>query len=92
MSDKPLYFPTQEGNPKLFSGYGIPLKEGTKSPLVGMLLLDRPTKCPPEYLDRVRNTFGDYQIRLMTSKGERGCTLGGRRLGSDLKIEILCYP
>jgi hypothetical protein len=72
MSTKPLYFLTHEGNPGVFSGYGIPLKEGTKSPLVGMLLLDRPERCPQEYLDRIYDTFGEYQIGPMTSKGDRG--------------------
>lgn len=72
MSCKRLYFLTHEGNPGVFSGYGISLKEGTKSPLIGMLLLDRPMKCPPEYLDRIYDAFGDYQIGPMTSNGDRG--------------------
>jgi hypothetical protein len=69
---KPLYFLTHEGNPAMFSGYGIPLKEGEKSSLVGMLLLDRPTRCPQAYLDSIHDTFGDYQIGPMTSSGDRG--------------------
>jgi hypothetical protein len=72
MSHKPLYFLTHEGNPGIFSGYGIPLKEGEKSPLVGMLMIDRPVKCPPEYLDRLNETFGDIEVAPMTSKGDRG--------------------
>jgi hypothetical protein len=68
---KRLYFLTHEGNPGIFSGYGIPLSEG-KSPLVGMLMIDRPVKCPPEYLDRLYETFGDIEVAPMTSKGDRG--------------------
>ena len=68
---KPLYFLTHEGNPGIFSGYGIPLSEG-KSPLVGMLMIDRPERCPPEYLDSLHETFGDIEVAPMTSKGDRG--------------------
>jgi len=56
---RPLYFLTHEGNRGVFSGYGIPLSEGTKSPLIGMLLLNRPEKWLFEYLDRIHETFGD---------------------------------
>jgi len=51
-SHKPLYFLTHEGHPSMLSGYGIPLKEGEKSPLVGMVMVDRPERCPEEYLSQ----------------------------------------
>ena len=62
MSNKPLYFLTHEVNPGVFSGYGIPLKEGEKSPLVGMLMVDRPNRCPEEYLQCLRDTFGEVML------------------------------
>jgi hypothetical protein len=72
MSHKPLYFLTHEGNPRVFSGYGIPLKEGIKSPLVGMLMVDRPSPCPPAYIRELEDTFGEVFIGPMTSNYDRG--------------------
>ena len=69
----------------MFFAYGTPLNERlnegdkrrlpgewSKSPLVGMLMLGRPTRCPQAYLDSIHDTFGDYQIGPMTSSGDRG--------------------
>ena len=72
MTKKPLYFLTHQGKPDVFSGYGISLIEDAKSPLVGMLVIDRPVRCPPEYLDRLHDAFGDTDVAPMTSKGDRG--------------------
>jgi hypothetical protein len=90
MSSKPLYFLTHEGNPRMFSGYGIPIEEGTKSPLIGMMLLDRPAKCAPEYLDSIHETFGDYQIGPMTTKGDRELYTH-MRIDDPLSVELLRY-
>jgi hypothetical protein len=59
MTQKPLYFLTHESNPGIFSGYGIPLRNGEKSPLIGMLMIDRPSKCPENYISDLRKTFGE---------------------------------
>ncbi len=72
MSHKPLYFLTHEANPGVFSGYGIPLKEGQKSPLVGMLMVDRPARCPDSYIRSLREAFGEVFIGPMTSNYDRG--------------------
>jgi hypothetical protein len=84
MTGKPLYFLTHEGNPSMFSGYGIPLKplnegdksrlpgEWSKSPLVGMLMVDRPERCPEEYLQGLRDTFGEVMLGPITTNGDRG--------------------
>jgi hypothetical protein len=68
---KPLYFLTHNGRPHIFSGYGIPLNEG-KSPLVGMLMVDRPARCPDNYLKDLKQAFGHVVIGPMTIYGERG--------------------
>jgi hypothetical protein len=72
MSSRPLYFLTHEGNPVVFSGYGIPLKEGTKSSLVGMLMVDRPSPCPPAYIRELKDIFGEVFIGPITSNYDRG--------------------
>jgi hypothetical protein len=72
MSNKSLYFLTHEGNPELFSGYGIPMKEGTKSPLIGMFMVDRPSPCPPAYIRELEETFGEVFIGPITSNYDRG--------------------
>ena len=53
----------------MFSGYGIPLKEGTKSPLIGMIMIDRPSRCPEEYIQELKKTFGEVIIGPMTLNG-----------------------
>ena len=71
MDQKPVYFLTHEGNPRIFSGYGIPLSEG-KSPLVGMLMIDRPSRCPERYIQELKETFDEVIIGPMTMNGDRG--------------------
>ena len=71
-SGKPLCFLTHEGRPQIFSGYGVPLKDMQKSPLVGMLMVDRPTRCPESYIWDLRETFGEAVIGPMTLGGDRG--------------------
>lgn len=58
MSHKPLYFLTHEERPHIFSGYGIPIQDGEKSPLVGILMVDRPTRCPESYIRDLKENFG----------------------------------
>lgn len=71
----------------MFSGYGIPLKEG-KSPLVGMLMVDRPSPCSPAYISELKDTFGEVFIGPMTSNYERGVYA---RMGIEdpLSLELL---
>jgi hypothetical protein len=57
MPHNPLYFLTYERNPRIFSGYGIPLRNGEKSPLMGMLMVDRPNKCSENYISDLGKTF-----------------------------------
>ena len=40
MPHKPFYFLTHEGRPHIFSGYRIPILEGKKSQLIGMLMVE----------------------------------------------------
>jgi len=72
LPQKPLYFLTHDDNPGIFSGYGIPLRGEEKSRPVGMLMIDRPSKCPEDYLQSLRKTFGEVIVGPMTLGGDRG--------------------
>jgi len=85
---KALYFLTHEERPEMFSGYGIPLNEGDKSSLVGMLMVDRPERVAPEYLDRIYNTFGEFQLGPMTSNGDRGLYTR-MRIDDPISLELV---
>ncbi len=69
---RPLYFLTHDGNPAMFSAYGIPLRDGDKSPLLGMLLAERGHPSTEEYIQNLKSAFEDVQVGPMTSKGDRG--------------------
>jgi hypothetical protein len=43
----------------MFSAFGIPLKEGEKSPLVGMLQVEKTDPPTEEYIEELRQAFGD---------------------------------
>lgn len=58
----------------MFSAFGIPLREGEKSPLVGMLLVEKTDPSTEEYIEELRQAFGDVQTGPMTSKGDREFT------------------
>lgn len=72
MSKKTLYFLTHEGEPESFSGYGIPILEDEKSPLIGMLLVDVPEEGLEDYFDKIYKTFGEFMVGPVTRKGEMG--------------------
>ena len=69
-SEKPLYFLIHKDNPQMFSGYGVPISE-SKYPLVGMLMVDRPARCPDNYLQDLKEAFGEVIIGPMTLKGDK---------------------
>lgn len=54
----------------VFSGYGLPLED--RYHLVGLLMIDRPYRADEEWLQRVREEFGDFHLAYMTRSGERG--------------------
>jgi hypothetical protein len=68
---KPLYFLTHEDNPCMFLGYGIPISR-EKSHLAGMLMIDRPSRCPESYLQKLKEAFDEAIIGPMTMNGDRG--------------------
>jgi hypothetical protein len=74
MNHKPFYFLTHEGRPDIFLGYGISIRDGEKSPLVWMLMVDRPTRCPESYIRDLRENFGEAIIGPMTLKGAGDCS------------------
>jgi hypothetical protein len=85
---KPLYFLTHEGRPYVFSGFGIPLEDSHKSPLVGMLLIDRPERCPDTYLQKLTETFAEVITAPMTAKGERGLYIR-MRIDEPFSLDLL---
>jgi len=46
--------------------------EDAKSPLIGMIMIDRPRPCPPAYIREMKDTFGEIFIGPMTSNYDRG--------------------
>lgn len=57
-----------------FSGYGLTLERGSISPLVGVLMIDRPRPASSEWLGQVQNRFGRFDLVNMTKTSERGIT------------------
>src|SRR5690349_8812200 len=57
-----------------FSGYGLTVERGSNSPLVGVMMVDRPQLASSGWLSRVQKQFGRYQLVSMTKTGERGIT------------------
>jgi len=57
------------GTPDTFSGYGLAL---APAHLVGLMMIDRPQRADPTWLQTLTDTFGSYQLALMTRGGERG--------------------
>jgi hypothetical protein len=55
----------------MFSGYMIPFAEG-KSLLVGMLMVDRPNRCPENYIQDLKETFGEAMIGPVPLNRNRG--------------------
>lgn len=64
-----LRFLWHPGTHDIFSGYGLALGP---SHLVGLLMVDRPQRADPTWLEAIHCTFGDYQLTAMTQGGERG--------------------
>lgn len=53
----------------VFSGYGLALGPAH---LVGLVMVDRPRRADPAWLEEIQKTFGAYQLAAMTQTGERG--------------------
>ena len=70
MKTKELLYLWHPGTKDIFSGYGLPLT--TQSHLVGIVMVDRPRVTDPAWLKEIEKTFGEYQLTVMTQKGERG--------------------
>lgn len=60
------------GTPSTFTGYGLTVQEGKKGKLTGLIMVDRPSKADPEWLDEIERTYGEYQLAPMTAGGDRG--------------------
>lgn len=48
------------------------MEAGRKERLVGLLMVDRPRRADPAWLESVAATFGGYELIPMTTTGERG--------------------
>jgi hypothetical protein len=67
-----LFFLCHPGTPDIFSGYGLSMQRGSKEHLAGLLMVDRPRRADPAWLERIEQVFGEYQLAPMTETGERG--------------------
>lgn len=65
-----LFYLWHPGTKDIFSGYGLAI--GHPSPLVGLIMVDRPNPVDPGWLQELTNRFGDYDLTIMTRSGERG--------------------
>jgi len=72
MERKRLYFLTHEGNPKVFSGYGVPLNAGEKSHLVGVLVISGLREEREGYIKKLEDAFGEAAIGPVTARGDIG--------------------
>jgi hypothetical protein len=70
ITGKKLIYLMHPDKENVFSGYGLPLED--RYHLVGLLLIDRPYLADEEWLHRVREEFGEFQLAYMTSSGDRG--------------------
>jgi hypothetical protein len=57
------------GTTDIFSGYGLLV---APAHLVGLILVDRPEPVSATWLETIARAFGSYQLRAMTTGGERG--------------------
>ncbi len=64
-----LYHPGTAG---IFSGYGLVIEDDWPGRLTGLLMVDRPFLADPTWLERIRNTYGECELRPMTFNGLRG--------------------
>jgi hypothetical protein len=69
LSKPELLFLWHPGTADIFSGYGLAL---TPAHLVGLVMIDRPKRADPAWLEKIRETFGAYELAAMTQTGERG--------------------
>jgi hypothetical protein len=86
---KPLYFLTHDGSQHIFSRHGVPIQDREKSPLVGMLMVERSARCPESYIRDLKGSFKEVSIGPMTLKGDRGPSLWPTSLedsGSSIRL------
>jgi hypothetical protein len=57
------------GTEDTLSGYGLVL---APLHLVGLVMVDRPTVADPQWLAKIAQAFGPYQLAIMSQQGERG--------------------
>ena len=68
-----------------FSGFGLAMEPGRGDLLAGLLMVDRPHPVSPAWLRRVRATFGDFELYVMTASHERG-------IACQLRVEHASLP
>ncbi|MBW1859347.1 MAG: hypothetical protein JRI70_04530 [Deltaproteobacteria bacterium] len=67
---KKLVYLMHPDKENVFSAYGLPVED--KYHLVGFLMIDRLYRADADWLDMVREEFGDFHLAYMTRSGERG--------------------
>lgn len=86
-----LYFLWHPDTSDIFSGYGVATQERRQDRLVGVLMVDRPGPVDPQWLTKIEETYGEYQLIPMTKTGERGI-LCQMRVAKDSLTHLRSLP
>lgn len=74
---------------QIFSGYGLTNESGRKDRLVGLLMVDRPQRADPEWLQMINNIFGDCRL-VATDAACEGLNL--QMLGTLINVDLPWNP
>ena len=67
--ERPLIYLWHPNTRDRFSGYGLPI---APAHLVGIIMVDRPHRMDPNWLQDIHRMFGEYELVTMTQDGSRG--------------------
>jgi len=67
-----LWYLHHPGTEEIFSGYGLTIEPNQQNRLAGVLMVDRPYRADPDWLQTIYDTYGECQLVSMTATGERG--------------------
>ena len=60
------------GTEETFSGYGLTMEPNRNNRLAGVLMVDRPYRADPDWLQTIYDAYGECQLVPMTAGGDRG--------------------
>jgi hypothetical protein len=67
-----LWYLHHPGTEEIFSGYGLTMEPNQKNRLAGILMVDRPFRADPGWLQTIYDAYGECQLVPMTAGGDRG--------------------